>query len=308
MTLDPSMKQILEYINSLELPDFEKADISELRNMEKQSFQAGNVEDVSSTKEYEIEINDHSLKMRLYKIDDRSRSLIIYLHGGGFVFGSIDLSDSVARHAANISRSNVLSVDYRLAPENKFPAAVNDAYDAFLWTHNNSEELGIDRARIAIAGDSAGGNLAAASILKLTDEGKPLPALQILFYPVLGPDVSSESYREFSDGYLLNDRHMDFFAKSYMNRMEDVFNPYFSPLLHPNLKGLPETIVITAEYDPLRDQGETFVSRLRKSGVEATGFRALGLIHGFINYTGISMAAENTVNMIWSLAGAKLKA
>ncbi|MGC9294647.1 MAG: alpha/beta hydrolase [Thermoplasmata archaeon] len=307
MTLNPSMKRILEFMNSINLPDFNKISIEELRRMENQNLGQTETKPVYSISDYYLKNDEKSIKMRFYRIDEKSDSLIIYLHGGGFVFGNLELSDPVAREIANFSKSNVLSIDYRLAPEHKFPAAIDDAYESFLWAYSNYRELGISKEKIVISGDSAGGNLAAAALLKLKDNGKPMPAMQVLFYPVLGPDLASESYREFSENHLLTKKYMDFFAHSYMNDIHDVFNPYFSPLLYPNPEGLPEAIVITAEYDPLRDQGESYVSKLHDAGVEVTGIRALGMIHGFINYTSLSESAENFVRMVWCTVGSKLQ-
>jgi len=307
MTIDPSMKKILEFMNSLKLPDFSKISIQELRKIENQNMGQSETKPVYSTTDYYLKHDDSSIKMRFYRIDEKSDGLIMYFHGGGFVFGSVELSDPIAREIANFSKSNVLSVDYRLAPENKFPAAVNDTYESFLWAYSNHQKLGISREKIVIAGDSAGANLAAAAALKLKDNNKQLPAMQVLFYPVLGPDLASESYREFGENHLLTRKYMEFFANSYMKDIQDILNPYFSPLLYPNPEGLPEAVIITAEYDPLRDQGESYVSKLHDAGVEATGIRALGLIHGFISYTSISKSAENIVKMVWCSVGSKLQ-
>jgi acetyl esterase len=182
----------------------------------------------------------------------------------------------------------VVSVDYRLAPEHKFPAAVTDSYAATVWVAQNAERLGIDPKRISVGGDSAGGNLAAVVALKSRDENGPAIALQAMIYPVT--DLSSfdtGSYREFNDGYQLTKVEMEWFRDLYLKSAADARNPDASPLLARDLRGLPPALVITAECDPLRDEGEAYAKRLQDAGVAVTSTRYAGMIHPF-----------------WSLAGA----
>ena len=294
----------MKMISDMNMPSFRDMDIGNLRNrMDNNPFTK---EDIQIGKTTDISIGDGKIPARLYYPRDGTSSLILYFHGGGFVFGSLESHDAVCRRAARESGSKVLSVDYRLAPEHKFPAAVEDAFTAYSWARKNAKTLGIDPNRIALAGDSAGGNLSATTSLMIKDRGVEKPMLQVLFYPDLGPDFFSQSLREFSDGYFLTRDQIDWFGDMYLGNKADALNPYFSPVLHPDLSGLPEAVIITGEYDPLRDQGETYVAKLESAGIPVTGMRAMGMIHGFLNFTLVVPAAAGIADMVWSLVGKKL--
>jgi acetyl esterase len=308
MVVDPAVKKIIEMINSMGMPDFEKMDIKDIRKMMDENPLPKKIEEVHSVKDMSFNHHGFEIPLRLYVPENAGKGLIIYLHGGGFVFGNIESYDPLCRKIANSSKCRVLSVEYRLAPEHKFPAAVEDAYESYLWARKNAESMEIDPEKIAIAGDSAGGNLTAASCLMIKDKNIPPPKLQVLFYPALGPDFFTESLREYGEGYFLTSSQMDFFGKAYLKTQSDSLNPYFSPILHQNHNGLPEAIIITAEHDPLRDQGEMYLSTLYNSGVQATGIRAKGMIHGFESFFSVVPAAEDIVAMVWNLAGNKINA
>lgn len=303
MVIDPGFKKILELINSAGI---DSMSVEDLRKAMSENPLARDTEDIKSFKDLTIEHHGVTTLCRLYEPEDTTGGLIVYLHGGGFVFGDVAMFDGVCRKAANRSKCKVLSVQYRLAPESKFPAAVEDAYESYVWAREKHSELGIDPDRIAIAGDSAGGNLSAVVCLKSKDNNFPLPRLQVLFYPALGPDLYSESMREYSTGYFLSAKAMRMFSRMYLNSTEDSLNPYFSPIYFPDLSGLPEAIIITGEHDPLRDQAESFLVRLYESGVQATGIRAKGMMHGFLNFSGIVPAANSIASMVWSEVGRKL--
>jgi len=307
MALDPYAAKLLEMIKTMGMPDFEEMDIKDIRKMMDESPIPKKIEEVLSIKDMSFVHHGITIPMRLYVPKNAGKGLIIYLHGGGFVFGSIDSHDPVCRKAANASGCKVVSVEYRLAPEHKFPAAVEDAYESYLWARNSAKSIDIDPEKIAIAGDSAGGNLAAAVCLMAKDNGTPMPRLQVLFYPALGPDFFTESLREYGNGYFLTAKQMSFFGNAYLKTQGDSINPYFSPILYGNHSGLPEAIIVTAEHDPLRDQGEMYLSTLYGSDVQATGIRARGMIHGFLNFFGIVPAAENILAMVFSLCGQKIQ-
>lgn len=307
MTIDPSVMKILELIKATGMPDFEKMDIKDVRKMMDELFTQKNVEEVLSVKDLSFVHHGIAIPMRLYVPKNAGKGLIIYLHGGAWVLGNIKSYDSVCRKAANASGTKVLCVEYRLAPEYKFPAAVEDAYESYLWARNNASSLEIDPEKIAIAGDSAGGNLATAVCLMAKDRNIPMPKLQVLFYPALGPDFFTESLREYGEGYFLEMKQMGFILNAYLRTWQDILNPYFSPILYRDHSGLPEAIIVTAEYDPLRDQGEMYLSTLYRAGVQATGIRARGMIHGFLNFYTIVPAAENITVMAFSLCGQKIK-
>jgi acetyl esterase/lipase len=203
------------------------------------------------------------------------------------VIGNLETHDVPCRAIARRSGAVVVSVDYRLAPEHKFPAAVTDAYAATVWVAQNAARLGIDPGRLCVAGDSAGGNLAAVVALKSRDENGPPIALQALVYPVT--DLSSfdtDSYREFAEDHYLTRVLMEWFCDHYLASGDDRRNPHASPLLALDLRGLPPALVITAECDPLRDEGEAYAKRLKDAGVAVTSTRYAGMIHPFFSLAG----------------------
>ncbi|MEM0158966.1 MAG: alpha/beta hydrolase [Thermoplasmataceae archaeon] len=307
MVVYGDMKKFLDSLKAFSIPDFSTIKPSELRAIMDNARYPRDVEDVGDVRAEVFNHHGVEIPMRLYVPEPPGNGLIVYLHGGGFVFGSLDMADALCRRIANASGHRVLSVDYRLAPENKFPAALEDSYEAVKWAYRNAGRIGIDADRICIAGDSAGGNLAIASALKLKDSGEKLPRLIAAFYPSVGNDSVSASQREYAEDYFLRVRDMRYFGTAYMRSPDDVLNPYFSPIAHPNLSGLPETIIVVAENDPLRDQGETFAWKLDNAGVPVTCIRANGMIHGFENFFSLSRAAANVVTMVWSLAGSILR-
>ena len=309
MTLDPDIKKLLERINAIEDVDLERIDASQFRQMVDAADLSMRLEKIEVTEARDMKIRTEAaeLRTRLYTDSGANDSLILYFHGGGFIFGNLDTHDSICRLMAKISGCKVLSVDYRLAPEHKFPAAVMDAYGSYTWTLNNHSDLGIDRNRIALSGDSAGGNLSAVTSMMARNDGIQIPKIQVLFYPVVGIDYSSPSEREFSEGYFLNRKMSSWFMSQYMSSPSDLLDPRFSILGAEDLSNLPETVVFTGEYDPLRDQGETFVSKLNANGTKATGIRGLGMVHGFISFFEYSNAARNLLIMGSELLGHALR-
>lgn len=231
-----------------------------------------------------------SIRARLYvPFDDgKRRPLVVYYHGGGWVIGDLDSHDTACRHLAREADVGVLAIDYRLAPEHRFPAAVDDALAAFQWAAANATDLGCDPARIAVAGDSAGGNLAAVVAQITTRAGGPRPAAQFLAYPVTDVSKKHPSYHLFSEGFLLTERDMDWFRSHYVPDEATTRDPRVSPLLAPDVGGLPPAIVLTCGFDVLRDEGEAYARRLEQAGVPVTLRRSAGLIHGFCNAIGVS--------------------
>ncbi len=207
----------------------------------------------------------------------------VYLHGGGWVLGSLDASDATCRRLANATGCAVLSVDYRLAPEHRFPSGLEDAYAAIRWARDEGEGMGIDARRLVVGGTSAGANLAAAACLLARDRGGPALAMQVLLVPPLWMATNAtESMRANGHGYTLDRATMEWFARQYVRSNADATDPLVSPYLAPDLSGLPPAVIVTAELDPLRDDGELYGQRLREAGVEATVIRYAGMIHGFI--------------------------
>ncbi len=224
---------------------------------------------------------------------------LVYFHGGGWVVCDLDTHDNVCRAIARRAGAVVVAVDYRLAPEHKFPAAVGDSYAATAWVAANADDLGIDPRRIAVGGDSAGGNLAAVVTLKCRDEGGPALALQVLVYPVTNlASFNTASYREFAEGYNLTRSEMEWFRDCYLARPEDGFNPHVSPILAPDLRGLPPTLIITAECDVLRDEGEAYARRLEDAEVPVTCTRYRGMIHPFFSMPGALSQAPRAIDQV----------
>ena len=303
MPVDPDIAKLLKMMESFPRPDLAKIDIRDFRKMMEQSPLPKKLEAVKSVEDMKFEHHGFSIPLRLYTPENAGNSIIVYFHGGGFVFGNIESHDGICRLAANRSRCKVLSVDYRLAPEYKFPAALDDALEALKWVQANSNNLDIDPDRIAVSGDSAGGNLSAGVCLKAKDMKLKLPRLQVLIYPSAGRSGASHSMSEYGQNFYLTESDMKYFGQAYLKEPSDLLSPYFSIITHPDLSGLPEAVVVTAEYDPLRDEGETYLAMMEKSGVRATGIRAKGMIHGFASFFPIVPAAENILTMIWSLSG-----
>ena len=224
-----------------------------------------------------------SLPIRLYvPLGAAPMGVCLYFHGGGWVLNNLDTHDDLVRRLAATSGCLFASVDYRLAPEHKFPAAVEDAYAALEWVHSHAAELGCDPDRIAVSGDSAGGNLAASVCLMTRDRGGPPIAFQALIYPITDCDFERPSYRENAEGYFLTRREMLWFWNQYVSSPEQMRDPYASPLLAPSLRGLPPATILTAEFDPLRDEGDAYAQALRAAGVDVTLLRYDGMIHAFI--------------------------
>ncbi|MER7475698.1 alpha/beta hydrolase [Micromonospora sp. NPDC000018] len=226
------------------------------------------------------------LPVRIYRpAVGRELPVVVFFHGGGYVLGDLDSHDGLARSLANGSQSVVVSVDYPLAPENKFPAPVNAGYAATKWVADNADELGADPARLAVAGDSAGGNLAAVVTLKARTAKQPHIAFQLLIYPDLDFRRSNHSITELAGKYgNITREAQDWFMNHYITTEDDKLDPLVSPLLEPDLTGLPPAFIITAEYDALRDEGEEYGQRLAAAGVPVTVKRYDGMIHEFLRH------------------------
>jgi len=223
------------------------------------------------------------IPLRLYAdAGEGLRPCVVYFHGGGFVLGDLNTHDAFARALAKASGAVLISVDYALAPERRYPAAVEDAYAATLWVAEHAEQLGVDASRISVAGDSAGGNLATVVALRCRDRRGPKLVAQVLMYPVTDlSSLTTVSYLEFAQGYGLTRAAMAWFRDQYLASTEQGNDMEASPLLAKDLSGLPPTLVVTAEFDPLRDEGEVYAARLKAAGVAVTLTRYPGMIHGF---------------------------
>jgi acetyl esterase len=212
---------------------------------------------------------------------------LVYFHGGGWVRGSLQSHDTLCRALANGAGCVVVSVDYRMAPEHKFPAAIDDAFAATRWVSAHASELGIDPERLAVAGDSAGGNLTAAVTLLARDQGGPKLVHQTLLYPVTDYNLDTPSYLANASGYMLTREAMRFYWRHYLRSDADADDPRASPLRAARFDGLPPALVITAEFDPLLDEGREYAARLSSAGVPTTYSEYLGMVHGFVTSAGV---------------------
>lgn len=229
------------------------------------------------------------------------RPVLVYYHGGGWVLGNLDTHEDVCRTLANRSNAVVVSVDYRRAPEHRFPEPLDDCCAAARWCAECAGEFGGDGTRLAVAGDSAGGNLAAAVAIRFRDEGGPPLTLQCLIYPVTNCAFDTLSYHRYASGFGLTRDAMRFFWNSYLADPSDAGSPYASPLQCRNLAGLPPALVLTAQYDVLRDEGESYAARLAQAGVRVQCVRYLGMNHGFLQ---LAAMCEPALRGLEDVAGA----
>ena len=283
MPIDPQVRLFLEAAKALGEPPLHALTPEEARRVNAaHAGGRGPVEPVAQTHDRTVAGPGGPIPLRVYVPEgDAPLPVLVYFHGGGWVIGSIATHDVTCRQIANAAGCLVVSVDYRLAPEHKYPAAVDDAYAATAWVFEHAASIGADPRRVAVGGDSSGGNLAAAVSLMARDRGSFRLAFQLLVYPIVDYDLNTPSYRENADGYLLTRDTMRWFWECYLEREEDGRHPYASPLRAEDLRGLPPALVITAEYDPLRDEGEAYAVRLRRAGVPVTQTRYDGMIHAF---------------------------
>lgn len=289
MALDPAAKAVMDMMeeSGVSFAGIASLTAEELR-IRMQLGDAMPVEDVARTEDRVIPGPDgNDLPIRIYwaEVADKPRPVVVFFHGGGWVIGGIDSHDGQVREMVNRTGAVYVSVDYRLAPEARFPAAAEDCYAATQWVAANAAAIGADADRLGVAGDSAGGNLAAVVAQMARDRGGPAIAHQLLIYPCCDMDSSAwPSQTENGFDYFLTKESMDWFYDQYAD-VADRNNPYASPFKAVDLSGLPPACVITAEYDPLRDEGEAYGARLQEAGVVCEVHRYDGMFHGFFGMT-----------------------
>jgi acetyl esterase len=318
--LDPDVQAMLDVLGSLQLPAMHEGSPEHaraaLRRLTVDVRQPEAVVDVGEVRDLTIDGPDGPLAARIYRppgaagvhgdagaagAPGPARPTVLFLHGGGFVIGDLDTHDNQGRWICREVDAVVVSLDYRRAPDDPFPAAVEDALAGARWVADHLDELGGDVDRFAVAGDSAGGNLAAVVAQSWRDEvatGRPALAAQLLVYPAVDlHDAGTERYPsrlENADGYFLSGEDMRWFGWHYAGAVEDRRDPRLSPVLG-DLTGLPPAVVVTAEYDPLRDEGEAYAAALAAAGVDVELRRFGGLIHGFFGLAALSPACEAAV-------------
>lgn len=297
MPLDPQAQALLDQFNVLGGQPLSSMSVTDARRaMMLLSSLRGELAPVRSVADRSIPGPAGDIPVRVYTpAGSAPLPLLVYFHGGGWVLGGIETHDGTCRELANGAGCVVVSVDYRLAPEHKFPAAPEDCYAATQWAAAHAAELGADARRLAVGGDSAGGNLAAVVSQMARDRGGPALVFQLLVYPVTVAGFDTPSYRDNAEGYLLTTADMHWFWDHYLTGPADAANPYASPLRAARLDALPPALVITAEFDPLRDEGERYAHRLEEAGVSARLSRYDGVIHGFFGMTHVMDKARAAV-------------
>ncbi|WP_224241138.1 alpha/beta hydrolase [Hyalangium gracile] len=298
LRLHPEMQLLLslrERLGAVSMSSL-SPDVGRRRMRREAMVHAGEPVEVGTVRDLVVETPHGPVKARHYApAKGAGRPLLVFLHGGGFVLCDLDTHDGTCRMLCRHADVHILSIEYRLAPEHPFPAALEDAKAAFLWACANAEALGADPARVAIGGDSAGGNLAAAVSQLCVREGLRAPSLQFLLYPALDRTVDWPSMRHFAEGFFLTRADIQWFQQHYSGGRVDFSDPKISPLVSRELSRLPPALVVTAGFDPLRDEGEAYVAALQKAGTPATLRRFDGLVHAFANMCGVSQACHDAV-------------
>jgi acetyl esterase len=304
--LDPQLQAMRDQRERDHVPPLYDMSLTEARAADLASIRAGggDPEPVHEVTNLTITGPGGELPLRLYRpASERPLPVLLYFFGGGWVLGTIDTADGISRSLANASGALVAVVGYRLAPEHPFPAAIDDCYAAVRWVAEHSGEIGADPARIAVGGDSAGGNLAAGIALRARADGPALVG-QLLVYPNTDQLADDQSMRAADDPFLFNRHSVAWYRRHYLTGPGDAANPLASPLRAESLAGLPPALVITAEYDPLRDQGEAYARRLAGEGVQAELSRYPGMTHGFFTMAGTVDASRAAI----AQAGSRLRA
>jgi acetyl esterase/lipase len=300
MPLDPQAQRVVDAMAALNLKPVEESTPAEAReSIRIRTAALGPFEDVAAVTDHRVPVAGAEITVRTYSPGGRGpHPVLVYYHGGGWVIGDLYTHDGLCRSLANAARCVVASVGYRLAPEWKYPVAAEDSYAALRWVAAHAIRLGLDPRRVAVGGDSAGGNLATVVSLMARDQGGPGLVQQVLIYPVTDNDLNTRSYIENAAGYLLTREGMRWFWNHYLADSCQGLEPHASPLRAPSLAGLPSALVITAECDPLRDEGEAYAARLRDAGVPVTVTRYDGMFHGFVRMTRILDKARTALDEI----------
>lgn len=303
-SLDPAIAHLLETIRQLPGPQYWELSATEARKITDdpqvvEQFN-GTPEPIFDIKNVRIPVHRGEIKLRIYSPHDLAENkplpLLLYLHGGGWVLGSSDVYEAPLRYLANRAKTLIVSVDYRRAPEFPFPTPLQDAWEALHWTIHHAKSWGGDASRLAIGGDSAGGNLAAALALQCRDNKLAPLALQLLLYPCLNLECDTPSRLEFAEGYFLTQEALNWFMRQYLPKPQDRLNPLAAPLLAKDLSQLAPAFILTAGFDPLRDDGSEYANRLVAAGVPVQYQCYPSMIHGFISMGAFTPEAHRALD------------
>jgi acetyl esterase len=288
--IDPQVRAFLAAVAAENAPSTHEVTVAQARaGARSYAAMTGAPEDVYSVTHDFIPGPTSDLPIAIYRPEEAQGSapVLVYFHGGGWMVANIAIVDSVVRSLANRTGCVVISVNYQKAPEHKFPTPMDDCFAAVKWIAEHAVELGVDVHRLAVGGDSAGGNLAAAVALRARDEGAPAIIHQLLVYPALQFGSDTESARRNGSGYWLDHVTIQYFWNQYVGSAEDGANPYCSPLLADDHHGLPPAMIVTAEFDPLEDEGRAYAGILEQAGVPVSLRQYDGMIHGFLWMAGV---------------------
>ena len=295
--IDPEARAYLDHMASLGLPPLAEQGAVEARRLNslRAPSLAGEIEDVAHVEDGRLPGPGGPISFRLYSpAPDRTLPALLYIHGGGWVVGDLDTHDSVCRALARRAVCVVLALDYRLAPEDPFPAAVEDAWAGLSWLADHATDLGADAGRIAVGGDSSGGNLSAVLAQRSRDRGGPKLVAQVLIYPVTDCDFDTDSYRDAATGYGLTRESMLWYWNQYLPDESKRVSPDASPLRAPDLSELPPALVITCKLDPLASEGAAYAEALRSAGVRVEHIIESDMIHGYIRMGGVVSRARKS--------------
>ena len=305
MPLDPQVEGLLNQMAELGAPPLHQQSVEEARaTSEGMVALAGEKAEVGSVRDIKIPVDDAEITARVYTPEGEGpHPAVVFFHGGGWVICSLDTHDNLARDICRAADAVVVSVDYRMAPEYRYPTAVHDSFAATKWVADNAASLNIDATRLALCGDSAGGNLSAVVSQMARDSGGPAIKFTALIYPAVDMTAKGGSMDDNATGYFLDIDSMDWFTNHYIDE-PDKAEAKASPLLHGDLSNLPAAFIATCEFDPLRDQGEAYGDALRANGVHVVTKRYDGLIHAVANMTGVLDGGRQLVDDV----GAQLRA
>jgi len=300
--MDPHAEAILNAVRAM--PPMNKMGLIGSREAAKRRGAAPEVESIASVTDTTVTTESGEIAVRLYRNSDKTDlPVILYLHAGGWILGDLAHSDALCRTLASHSGALVVNVDYRLSPEWQFPGPLNDCAAVLKWLVNEAASLSIDPGRIAVAGESSGGNLAAGLALMARDQTAMPIAAQVLLCPALDPKMATGSWREMGEDFLPPRQQMEWMWRAYLPTSADEDNPYAAPVAASDLTGLPRCVMLTAEFDPLRDEAEEYAARIEAAGVEVEMRRCPGQIHAFLNMSGIIPSAKEILVQLASDLG-----